>query len=177
MEAKDFVGIIDAFNSLIANLDVLIIDTSPGVSDSVIRFSLAAQEILVVVCDEPTSLADSYALIKILHKDFGINRFRIVVNMAKNSLQAKSLFNKMVKVTDKYLDVVLTYLGSIPEDEYIKKAVKNQSAVVEIFPSAMSSVGFKQMAVNIAEIASNTHMKGHMQFFMEQFTNPQPLVI
>ena len=79
-------GLIQAFSDISENLDVLVIDTAAGIGDAVVSFVRAAQEILVVVCDEPTSITDAYALIKLLNRDHGISRFRVLANMAHLSL-------------------------------------------------------------------------------------------
>jgi flagellar biosynthesis protein FlhG len=68
-------GLIQAFSDIGDNLDVLVIDTAAGIGESVVSFVRAAQEVLLVVCDEPTSITDAYALIKLLNRDYGMNRF------------------------------------------------------------------------------------------------------
>jgi len=78
-------GLIQAFSDISDNLDVLIIDTAAGIGDGVVSFVRAAQEVLVVVCDEPTSITDAYALIKLLNRDHGMNRFRVLANMATST--------------------------------------------------------------------------------------------
>lgn len=168
LEAKDHIGIIDAFNHLSGNMDVLVIDTATGISDSVIRFSLAAQEIMVVVCDEPTSLADSYALIKTLNKGYGSHKFRIVTNRVRDSIEANKVFEKINKMATKYLDIVLTHVGWVPEDIYLKKAIQQQTAVIERYPSAISSIEMHKIAKKILTMPTQYELKGHMQFFMEQ---------
>ncbi|HHJ80971.1 MAG TPA: MinD/ParA family protein, partial [Candidatus Tenderia electrophaga] len=89
-------GVIQAFSEVGHDLDVLIIDTAAGIADSVISFTRAAQEVIVVVCDEPTSITDAYALIKLLNRDYGIQRFRVLSNMAHSMQEGRELFNKMV---------------------------------------------------------------------------------
>src|SRR3990167_6795040 len=98
-------GLIQAFSDISDNLDVLVIDTAAGIGDGVVSFVRAAQEVLVVVCDEPTSITDAYALIKLLNRDHGMNRFRVLANMAHSPQEGRNLFAKLTKVTDRFLDV------------------------------------------------------------------------
>ncbi|MCK5090996.1 MAG: MinD/ParA family protein, partial [Gammaproteobacteria bacterium] len=105
-------GLIRAFSELSHDLDALIVDTAAGISDSVISFSRAAHEVVVVVCDEPASLTDAYALMKVLNQDHGVQRFRILSNMTHSAQEGQELFAKLVKVTDRFLDATLSYMGS-----------------------------------------------------------------
>jgi flagellar biosynthesis protein FlhG len=176
MQPQNYAGLIYAFNSLMGKLDTLIIDTAAGISDSVVRFALASQEIIIVVCDEPASIADSYALIKLLHKTYGVSRFRIVVNMSSSLYEAKKLFAKLTNVTDKFLNVVLHFLGWIPEEELVRKAIKQQRAVVEAYPSCKASQCFRHLAQGLVSLPSPKAGSGHVQFFIEQLIN-SPIVV
>ena len=98
LEPAQHAGLIRAFSELSHTMDVLIIDTAAGISDSVISFSKAAQEVLVVVCDEPASLTDAYALIKLLSREHDLFRFRIVANMAGSAQEGRELFKKLTQI-------------------------------------------------------------------------------
>ncbi len=128
-------GLIQAFSDISDNLDVLVVDTAAGIGDSVVSFVRAAQEVLLVVCDEPTSITDAYALIKLLNRDHGMTCFRVLANMAHSPQEGRNLFAKLTKVTDRFLDVALQYVGVIPYDESVRKAVQKQRAVYEAFPA------------------------------------------
>ena len=107
-------GLIQAFSEMGDEIDVLIIDTAAGIGDSVVSFVRAAQEVLLVVTDEPTSITDAYALIKLLNRDYGISRFRVLANMAHAPQEGRNLFAKLTKVTERFLDVALQYVGAVP---------------------------------------------------------------
>jgi flagellar biosynthesis protein FlhG len=96
----------------------------------VLSFSKASQDIVMVVCDEPTSLTDAYALIKILNKEHGIFRFKIVANMVRSMREGDELFSKLTKVTNRFLDVALELVAVIPFDENVRKSVRKQKAIV-----------------------------------------------
>lgn len=161
-------NIIRAFDEIPLDIDVLIIDTAAGISNSVINFTKSAQEIFVVVCDEPASITDAYSLIKVLNVEHGIKSFQILPNMVKDADHGKKLFRKLVNVTDIYLDVSLGLLGSVPMDEKLRTAVKNQSAVVEAFPHSAASIAFQQIVKHVDETPAPASSTGYMQFFIEK---------
>jgi flagellar biosynthesis protein FlhG len=117
-------GVIRSFSELTQPLDTLLIDTAAGLSDSVISYLRAAREVIVVVCDEPASITDAYAMIKVLNRDFGVQRFHVLANQTQSIQQGRDLYMKLSKVSEKYLDATLDFLGSVPYDEYLKKAVQ-----------------------------------------------------
>ena len=73
-----------------------------------------------MVCDEPSSITDAYALMKLLNKDYDVDRFRIVANMTRSSQEGRNLFNKLTQVSERFLDVTLQYVGAIPFDESVE---------------------------------------------------------
>ncbi len=168
LDASEHVGLIRAFSDLGNQLDTLIIDTAAGISDDVVSFSRAAQDILVVVCDEPASMTDAYALIKLLHKEYGIGRFRVLANMVKTVQEGRDLYNKLCRVTDRYLDVMLTYIGAVPFDESLRKAVKGQKPVIQAFPRSKSAQAFRAIARKIEDWPLATGNSGQLQFFVER---------
>ena len=146
----------------------MIVDTAAGVADSVVSFSRAAQEVIIVVCDEPTSITDAYALIKILNRDYGIQRFRVLSNMAHSVQEGRELFSKMVKVTDRFLDVTLDFMGTVPYDEYLRKALQKQKAVIEAYPRSKSAMAFKNLAKKADNWPIPRSAGGHLEFFVER---------
>ncbi|WP_425600821.1 MinD/ParA family protein [Frateuria edaphi] len=139
-------AVIRAFDELPRPPDYLLVDTAAGLSDNVAMFAAAADDVVLVVCDEPASLTDAYALIKVLSRDFGVRRFRFVANMVRNLGEARALHQKLAKVSDRFLDVVLDFFGFVPQDERLKQAIRRQNAVVDMWPAARSSQAFKQLA-------------------------------
>lgn len=166
-------GVIQAFSDLSRPVDTLIIDTAAGMADSVISFVRAAKEIIVVVCDEPASITDAYAMIKVLNKDFGIQRFHVLANQARNLQQGRELYMKLARVADKYLEVALDYLGAIPYDDYLKKAVQKQKCVMDVFPRSPASMAFRQMAKKAQNWPVPNSIEGHLEFFIERMINYQ----
>ena len=132
-------GLIRAFGSVGDDLDVMIVDTAAGIASGVVNFARACQDIILVVCDEPTSLTDAYAFIKLLNRDHQIYRFQILTNMVRDERQGRLLYEKLCRVTDHYLDVTLNFLGAIPQDENLRKAVQKQTPVSLLFPQSKAA--------------------------------------
>ena len=166
-------GLIKAFSDISGDLDVLIIDTADGIGDSVVSFVRAAQEVVVVVCDEPTSIADAYALIKLLNRDFGMSRFRVLANMVYTPQEGRNLFAKLTKIAERFLDVSLHYLGAVPYDESVRKAVQKQRAVFEAFPRSKSALAFKAVAQKVDSWPLADSPRGHLEFFVERLVQPK----
>ena len=171
---EEHVGLVRAFSEIGNDLDVLLIDTAAGISDSVVTFSRAAQEMLIVVCDEPASITDAYALMKVLNKEHGIQRFRILVNMVHSVQQGRELFGKLLKVTDKFLDVTLDFVGTVPFDDYLRKAVQRQRAVCDVYPRSRSSLAFKKLAQAVDKWPTVSQASGHLEFFIERLVYNEP---
>jgi flagellar biosynthesis protein FlhG len=91
-DPEENAGLVGAFSELNDSLDVMLIDSAAGISDSVVTFSRAAHEVMVVVCDEPASITDAYALIKLLSQDYGMDRFQILANRVATAQEGRELF-------------------------------------------------------------------------------------
>ncbi|MCP3674657.1 MAG: MinD/ParA family protein [Gammaproteobacteria bacterium] len=168
LSEMEHAGLIRAFSDLSEQIDVLIVDTAAGIADNVISFAQASQDLLVIVCDEPTSITDAYALIKILSTDHGLFRFRIVANMVRTTNEGRELFAKLTKVTDQFLDVALDYVGAVPFDENVRKSVRKQQALVTLYPNSTASVAMKHIAAKIVDWPIPRSAKGNIEFFMER---------
>jgi len=164
-------GIIRAFSELTTPVDTLLIDTAAGLSDSVVSYIRAAREIIVVVCDEPASITDAYAMIKVMNRDFNVHRFHILANQAHSIQQGRELYIKLSRVADKYLDVTLDFIGSIPYDDYLKKSVQKQKCVIENFPRSPSAMAFQKLAQKVMTWPVPKTMEGHLEFFIERLVN------
>ncbi len=168
LSPSEHAGLINAFSELGLDLDVLIVDTAAGIHDSVLRFSQAAQEVIVVVCDEPASVTDAYALVKVLNQEHGIHRFHILTNMARSFQEGRDLYRTLARVSDRFLDVTLGFLGVIPFDEYVRKAVQRQSAVVTAYPRSRAALAFRKLAQNTDKWPVPDRARGHLEFFVER---------
>lgn len=168
LSTTEYAGMIRAFGDLSYDLDTLVIDTAAGISDGVITFCKAANDVVVVVCDEPASLADAYALIKVLSQNHGVKRFKIVANMVQSMAHGSELFGKLTKVADRFLYVALDFIGAIPVDEYLRKAVQKQWVVVNAFPRSRSATAFTRLADTVSSWPVPETIGGHLEFFFER---------
>lgn len=161
-------GLIQAFSALSTRIDALIIDTSAGIAHSVVQFSQAAQHVLLVVCDEPASMTDAYALIKVMSRQHQVTRFNVVANMVRAPGEGEALFGKLLRVTGRFLDVTLDYVGEIPDDPYLKRAIREQRPVVAAFPSSPAARAFKKLALRADKWPVPDCPRGNLEFFVER---------
>lgn len=166
-------GLINAFSELTEDLDLLVVDTAAGISGSVLRFCAAASDVLVVVCDEPTSITDAYALIKVLSTEHGVTRFRIVTNMTHQGGDGRQLFEKLLRVTERFLQVTLDHAGSLPYDDRVWRAVQLQAPFVTAFPGSLAAAALKRLATRADNWEAPRVARGHIEFFVERLLGGQ----
>lgn len=174
LPAASQAGIIQAFGEMADQPEVMVVDTAAGISASVARFVQAAQHAFVVVCDEPASLTDAYALIKVFSQNYGLDRFNIITNQSERGRSGRELFNKLLKVTDSFLDVVLRHIGDVPQDDYLVKAVREQRAVVDAYPKSVSGKAFERLAARTDALPANRESNGGIEFFFERLLMSTP---
>lgn len=168
LSAAEHAGLINAFNELSDQVDILVIDTAAGISDTVVSFVRAANEVIIVVCDEPSSITDSYALIKLLNKEYGMQRFRVVANMTRTPQEGINMFNKLNTVCERFLDVTLQFVGQIPFDENVRKAVQKQKSLLEFAPTSKASVAIRSLAQVVDKWPLPNSPTGRLEFFVER---------
>jgi flagellar biosynthesis protein FlhG len=171
LSPMEHAGLIHAFSELGDDMDTLIVDTAAGISDSVVSFVKAAQEVLVVVCDEPSSITDAYALIKLLNRDYDMGRFRVLANMTRGTQEGQHLFAKLSQVSERFLDVTLQFVGSVPYDDAVRKAVQRQKPVMLTAPRSKAALAIKSLAEKVDTWPVPSSPRGHLEFFVEQLLN------
>ncbi len=171
LSVMEHAGIIQAFNDIGQDIDILIIDTAAGITDMVINFIQAAQDVLAVVCDEPTSITDVYALMKVLNKEHNLSRFNVLANMVQTSKQGREMFASLSAVCNRFLDVTLNYMGSIPFDDHVRMAVKKQKPLIDVYPRAPSAIAIKSLAKKVEQWPTPMTPSGNIEFFMERLVS------
>jgi flagellar biosynthesis protein FlhG len=174
LDGPQHAALVRAFSTLPENFDVMIVDTAAGIGESVCRFSEAAQHVLVVIRDEPTSLTDAYALIKVLSREHAVRRFHVLVNMVRDGGSGQLLVRRLQRVTDRYLDVQLTWAGDIPDDPYVGRAIRAQRASLEAYPGSRSSRAFVQLAAQLRRWPREQGPSGRLEFFFERLLATPP---
>jgi flagellar biosynthesis protein FlhG len=134
----------------------------------VLYFNTASNEIVCVISDEPTSLTDAYALIKVLCRSYGEKSFSILVNNVKDEQRGRNAFNRLASAVGRFLQVKLSYMGFVPADRLVTEAVQLQRAVVEEFPSSPAARALRRLAGEIDKDAWTRSVKGGVQFFFRQ---------
>jgi len=159
-------------DDLIDSVDILFIDTAAGISPNVMDFNATAQEIVVVVSPEPTSITDAYALMKVLSLKYSEKVCKLLVNMTTRPDEGREVFRQLHLVTDRFLDITSEYLGSILYDEKVTKGVKNQKIVSELYPDTQASRCFKDLARIIANMPpANIPLDGSNLFWRHLVQN------
>lgn len=155
----------DAMNTLSARPDVMLIDTSAGITENVLYFNMVAKETIVVVTPEPTSLTDAYALIKILHQRHAKKRFKLLVNMVKTSREAKEVYLRMAQAMGHFLNLAIEDLGYVVYDENLPSAVKQQKLLAELHPSSPSVKCLREVAKKLCQPTEAQEDDGVISFF------------
>lgn len=172
LSGQEHAALINAFGELEDQIEYMVVDTAAGISDTVINFVRASQEVIVVVCDEPSSITDAYALIKILNKEHDMFRFRVVANMTRSAQEGVHLFQKLNYVCERFLDVTLDYQGHIPFDENVRQALQKQQALLSFAPRCKAAQAIKTLAQKVEDWPLPVNASGHLEFFVESLIQP-----
>ena len=170
---QGYSGIVSAFNSITSPVDYLLVDTAAGISEEVCTFVRSAQEVLLVVCDEPTSITDAHALMKLLSKRYHVKKFNVLANMVRDPSEGRSLFSKLYRVSEQFLDVTLNYMGAISYDEFVYQAVRKQQAVFMSYPNSKMSRDIKKVADKICLWPETKPDRDKPNFFLEKLLECQ----
>jgi flagellar biosynthesis protein FlhG len=150
--------------------DIIIIDTGAGIADSVLEFVAASSEVLLVATPEPTSITDAYALLKTLNRKTDISLQDTVIKMIANRIddyeEGKELYEKLSLVVSKFLNLKLEYLGALPQDSSVSKAVMKQKPAIALYPTSQFSKTITSFADILCENETNQQSKkGIAQLF------------
>jgi len=172
LSAEEHLGLVRAFSTLPLQLDTLIVDTAPGLAHGVLQFSQAAQHVLVVLCDEPASLTDAYALVKVLSRKHGVSRFFVLTNQTRGERSGEQLFERFARVSARFLDVTLEFAGEIPADEAVRRSVREQRTVLDGYPASPAARAFKKLAAQADIWPIPQGPRGNIEFFVERLVRP-----
>lgn len=155
LDREYLVYIIQNLAELDAIADVIIVDTGAGISDAVLEFLVASGEILLVTTPEPTSITDSYSLLKALSRHPRFSREMTQVKMIANKVEALAegqiLYDKLNAVVSRYLKMPMTYLGAVPQDSQLSKAVMQQMPVSLHVPQSKSAIAYETIAAKLMD--------------------------
>ena len=173
----------DYLNYIVQNLveldsmaDIIIVDTGAGISDAVLEFLVASNEIVLVTTPEPTSITDSYSLVKALNRHGRFSEeytsINVLANKVRNEEEADMLYHKLNSVVSRYLKVPIKSLGCVPQDEQLSRAVMQQTPVSIQNASARSALAYQEIARKLmsGEMESPKVKRGMMAFFSHIMT-------
>jgi flagellar biosynthesis protein FlhG len=161
--------LLSEFDDYDGDLDYLLIDTAAGIGSNVLYFNLAAQERIVVLTNEPTSITDAYALIKVLYTRYQQKNFHILPNQVSGSKEAKSVFGLLSAVADKHLnEVSLHLIGHVPRDEAVTRAVRAQKPFFLTDPESEASKMVEEIAKRVISNPPDEFASGGLVFFLNR---------
>ncbi|MCR5251180.1 MAG: MinD/ParA family protein [Lachnospiraceae bacterium] len=169
--------IIQNLAQLDAIADVIIIDTGAGISDAVLEFLVASGEILLITTPEPTSITDSYSLLKALNRHPRFSKensqIKVIANRVENDAEGEILFKKLNVVVGRFLGLPLEYLGAVPQDKHLSQAVMQQKPVTLANPGARSAQAFEVIAGRLMHLETEGKIKkrGMAAFFSHIVAN------
>lgn len=162
-------SLLESMDRLEEEADYLIVDTGAGINDNVLYFNLAAQQRIVVLTPEPTSLTDAYAMIKVMRQNHQVNHFKILINMTPSEKAAKEVFTRLYKACDHFLTgVSLDYLGSIPLDPAVRESVLEQRPFCIAYPGSPACAAMTNVAGAIQTWDVPSSLDGNIKFFWKR---------
>lgn len=138
-------------DALFRRYEFLVLDLGAGISPTVLSFAAMPQERIVVITPEPTSLTDSYALIKVLHTQHQIKNFQIIVNMAESEREAKNAFTRLAQACERFLNLPISLLGAVARDPMVTESVRHQVPLLKFAPDCQAARDIRKIAATIME--------------------------
>ena len=157
--------LMDRLESLPMHFDVLLIDTGAGINSDVAYLNSAASEVIVVSTPEPTSIADAYALMKVMSNEHKIKKFKLLVNMVDTPKEALGVYNHLLNVSDQFLNIQIEYLGHILRDSKMNQAVLSRKVLCEGWPESQAAHCLETIAQTLIEKPVRGEVTGNLQFF------------
>lgn len=168
LRGTEIAGIIQAFSGLPDDCDYLIVDVAAGISPSVLSFMAACTRRVVVLRDEPSSIADAYGIIKVMVQDHGLDQIHLVTNMVNSERHGAQLFTRIHDVCQRFLGSSVGYLGCIEQEEMVNQAIRQYKPVVEVAPGCAAARDFRRLARAVMALPPDQGPGGGLQFFFER---------
>lgn len=173
---EQILSVVGKLSELDAMADVILIDTGAGISDSVMEFVIASPEVLLITTPDPSSLTDSYSLIKTLYRNRQFNYEDVMINVIANKVNSaadgQAVYDKLSSVVSQFLNWNVNYLGLVPQDPVIEKAIRQQQVVSIYDPESVSSQAFAKIAESLVSGENRYYeMKGGFSRMIYNFLN------
>lgn len=157
--------------------DYIIIDTGAGLSNTVLNFVNSSDEVILITTPEPTALTDVYAMIKTLRTNGGHNKLKVVINKVENSYEADEVFNRLSRVSYKFLNTTIEKLGFVNDSKLVMQSVKNQDPFVLLYPNSAVSKKINNIAIKLSgnkteddEVGTGNFVKKFRSLFVKEDT-------
>jgi len=162
------VSIVQAFSTLKEELDYLIVDISAGISPSTLAFMVTCPRRFIVVRNDPLSIADAYATMKILMQDYGLSEIYLLPNGMKSQQDGRFLFERINRACAHFLSQSIRYIGTIEHDDDILLALQQCQSVIESNPNSLGTKNFKRLAALTAALEPISYTSDVLKFFIER---------
>tara|TARA_B100000767_G_scaffold273972_1_gene305657 strand:+ start:8077 stop:8904 length:828 start_codon:yes stop_codon:yes gene_type:complete len=163
-------GIIQSFSEIEDTLDYLIVDLAAGLSDTVMTFIGACEHRFIIVKDDPSSIADAYASIKVMIQDYQLDNIFIITNCMDSLEEGHRLYQGVDSVIQRFLGGQVGHLGTIREDEMVLRSIKASKPLLKFSPSSAAARDFEKLAKAVTKLTTETSISGGLQFFLERLT-------
>ena len=168
LRTTETAGIIQSFSEIDEEIDYLIVDLAAGLSDSVMTFLRACQHRFIVIRDDPSSIADAYATIKVMIQDFSLEDIFMIPNCMESHAAGERLFLGVNSVIKTFLGSSINNIGTIRADEMVLSAVKAAKPLITYAPSSAATRDFASLARSVTELETDPALSGGLQFFFER---------
>jgi flagellar biosynthesis protein FlhG len=166
--AQETASIIQVFSEIEDDLDYLIVDVAAGLSDAVMAFMCACQHRIVVVKNEPYSIADAYSTIKVMMQEYKLDRIHLLPNGVESQREGERLFKSINTVVQNFLDGQIKYLHSISADSAVMRAMKASQPLVNYAPASIAAREIGELSEKVMSLEANVPLNGNIQFFVER---------
>jgi flagellar biosynthesis protein FlhG len=176
LNSTEAAGIIHSFSELEDGLDYFIVDMAAGLSDSVMTFLSACQHRFIVLKNEPSSIADAYATIKVMIQNYELDNIYVLPNSVPSQREGQNLYKRINSVIKSFLGSEVGYLYSITEDEMLLRAIRSSQPSLSFSPASAAARDFSSMADAVEALPENNSITGGLQFFVERMADSQAAV-
>lgn len=144
--AAQFSYFLSELEGVFSTYDYILFDMGAGLTEDSLKFLLSVNEIFLLTTEEPTSLTDAYAVVKLISQREKDMKFSMIVNRVEKAAEGRGVYSRFSSALYKFLKVEIKLLALLPEDDSLRKAVKRQSPIVTEFPKALFSKVMEETA-------------------------------
>jgi flagellar biosynthesis protein FlhG len=168
LDTQQIASLIRAFDGMREPVDFLVVDVAAGIAPAVLDFMAACQRRFVVVCDQPSSIADAYGLIKVMATEQSLDEIYLIPNMVGNAHEGRQLHRRLNDVCNRFLGISVRFLQSIEADELVLQSLRKYQSVLEFAPGSAAARDFRALADAIDQLPPVDGPSGRLQFFAER---------